>query len=470
MSARKPNIVYIFADEWRAQATGYAGDSNCHTPVLDHLASESVNFRNAVSGCSVCCPARASLMTGQYPLRHGVIINDVELDPTVDSIARILGRSGYETGYIGKWHLYGSPDGAFGRRNAFVPRDHQLGFDYWKAFECSHDYNESYYFFNDDPKRRKWDGYDAFAQARDAASFITNRAGSQTPYLLMLSWGPPHFPLHTAPEEYRQRYQGRAIALRENVPAELRETAQEELRGYYAHIAALDDALQTVLSALDASGDGDNTILIVTSDHGDMRQSQGLATKLFPFDESIRVPFLLRWPQALGRHGRTIDVPIDIPDHLPTLLGLVGADIPGQVQGTDWSPLIRGETQPTGDEAAFLSITAEFTEILENGMQAYRGLRTDRYTYVRNVEGPWLLYDNVKDPYQKRNLIGSADYSYVANDLERRLRERLAALKDDFQAGSAYLERAGLTHYQEVTRNAKRIWTDPWGQPPVSGR
>ena len=181
-----------------------------------------------------------------------------------------------------------------------------LGFDYWKGFECNHDYNESTYFFNDDPTEREWEGYDAFAQSRDAAAYIQDHAGDDEPFLLMLSWGPPHFPLHTAPEEYRAAYENREIVLRPNVPEALREQAQEELRGYYAHIAALDDAFAIVSDAIDAAGIAENTIFIFAADHGDMRQSQGLDTKLFPWDESVCVPFLLRWPQLAETQGQEI--------------------------------------------------------------------------------------------------------------------------------------------------------------------
>lgn len=462
MAARLPNIVYIFADEWRAQATGYAGDPNCETPTLDRLAGQSVSFENAVSGCPVCCPARASIVTGQYPLTHGVFINDVELDPTVESIARILGKVGYDTSYVGKWHLYGSPDGHYGRRTAFVPRDYQLGFDYWKGFECNHDYNDSYYYFNDDPTRRHWEGYDAFAQAEDAARYIREHAVGERPFALMLSWGPPHFPLHTAPPEYRQRYEDRDIELRPNVPEANREKARKELRGYYAHIAALDDALSIVLRALEDSGIEENTIVVFTSDHGDMRQSQALDTKLFPWDESIRVPFLLRWPGRLGTDGRSLGVPIDTPDHLPTLLGLAGLEIPDSVEGTDWSAIITGTDQPTGEEAALLIMAAEFTELRRNGMRAYRGLRSDRYTYVRTLEGPWLLYDNRADPYQMNNLIGSREHDFVRRTLERHLAARLSSMGDAFEDGRAYLERAGLEHYREVNMPVARVWSDPW--------
>jgi arylsulfatase A-like enzyme len=461
---KRPNVVFIFADEWRAQAAGYAGDSNCRTPRLDALAGESMNGVNAVAGSPVCCPYRASLMTGQYPLTHGVFINDVELHPDRPSIARAFSAGGYRTGYIGKWHLYGSPDGKYGRRRAHVPREHQLGFEDWWGFECNHDYNDSWYFHNDDPTPRRWEGYDLFAQSRHAAGYIRDRARDERPFMLMLSWGPPHFPLHTAPEAYRRLYADAEIALRPNVPADCRTKAIEAARGYYAHIAALDDGLGTVLDAVRAAGIEDDTILVVTSDHGEMMQSHGLATKLFPWDESLRVPFLLRWPRLHGRQPRRIETPIDAPDIMPTLLGLCGLPIPGTVEGTDWSPFIRGERTPAGDEAALLVMPAAFTELRENGMHPYRGLRTARHTYVRDTRGPWLLYDNEADPFQMRNLIGRPEAAGLQRELENRLQARLRAMGDEFLDGRVYLERAGLTHYREVNCPAKRIWRDPWQQ------
>src|SRR5205807_8216678 len=99
----RPNVLFILADEWRAQATGYNGDMNVRAPVLDRLESESVNFQTAISGCPVCCPYRASLLTGQYPLAHGVFINDVELKPKNTTLGEAFAQAGYRTGYIGKW-------------------------------------------------------------------------------------------------------------------------------------------------------------------------------------------------------------------------------------------------------------------------------------------------------------------------------------------------------------------------------
>ena len=465
-STKSPNIVFIFADQWRAQATGYNGDPNCETPVLDQLVGESINVTHAVSGCPVCTPYRASLMTGQYPLTNGVYINDVELDKDCLSIAQVFGSAGYDSCYIGKWHIYGSPDGKYGRRKAYVPREHQLGFDYWKGFECTHDYNDSFYYYGEDSTRRRWDGYDAFAQCKDAAAYIREHRSADRPFIQIISLGPPHFPLHTAPEEYRNRYRDRSIELRPNVPEGMREAAQEDLRGYYAHIAALDDCLALVLEAIRESGLENDTILAFTSDHGDMGGSQGLKTqiKLVPWDESIRVPLLIRWPALHGGEGKEIALPIDAPDLMPTLLGLCGLQIPDTVEGHDFSPYLRGDVSPDGSEAALLSVPAEFATMRTTGMSAYRGIRTVRYTYARNTTGPWLLYDNESDLYQMNNLVNRSGFADLQAQLDSTLAGRLSEMDDAFRDGSYYLERDGFDHYGEANEKLTDPWKEPWGR------
>jgi arylsulfatase A-like enzyme len=458
----KPNIVFIFADEMRMHDAGYAGNGDVQTPVLDALAAESTVVTHAVSGCSVCCPYRASLLTGQYPITHGVYINDVELDPNCDSIARAFGRGNYQTAYIGKWHVYGSPDGKYGRRKSFVPRDSQLGFDYWKAFECTHDYNDSWYFLNDDPTPRQWEGYDAFAQSRDAADYIRSRSGQEHPFMMMMSWGPPHFPLHTAPQEYQDRFADADITLRPNVPPDHQESARKDLRGNYAHIAALDDCLAIVLDAIEESGEKDNTIVVFTSDHGDMFHSQGLVHKCKPWDESIRVPFVIRYPDGMKDKGQELALPIDAPDIMPTLLGLCDLPIPSTVQGRDFSSILLGSEELAGDEAALLSLPASFSDMRRYGFKSYRGLRSQRYTYVRDSKGPWLLYDNETDPYQMRNVVDQKEHAAIQADLEAELQRRLDALGDDFQDGEVYLKRDGLTHYNEGRAGPGKTWQDPW--------
>jgi arylsulfatase A-like enzyme len=469
--SRRPNVLLVMADEWRAQALGYAGDPNAHTPAIDRFARESVNFENALAGCSVCCPARASLVTGQYPLTHGVYINDVPLRPKGVTLGEAFRKAGYRTGYIGKWHLYGSPDGRYGRREAYIPSESHFGFDYWKAAECTHDYNHSLYYEGRDPNRKYWPGYDALAQTNDACRYVREYASSSSPFFLMLSWGPPHFPLHTAPEQYQAMYRDREISLRPNVPRGRKNEAIEELRGYYAHIAALDDCVKQLLEALAATGNADNTIVVLTSDHGDMLQSQGLSYKLYPWDESIRVPLLIRYPRKYGRKGRRSSALVSSPDLMPTLLGMSDIQIPDGVQGTDYSsstPIMHAAA-PKG--SAFLNLPVPIGEALRYGFAAYRGVRTQRYTYVRSIDGPWLLYDNQRDPYQMNNLCGRPQAKAIQAQLDRELTAWRKVLNDEFLPARAYLERDRLSHYIETqmpigyTRSAWNDWASTLPKP-----
>jgi arylsulfatase A-like enzyme len=452
--SKRPNVLFLLADEWRAQATPFEGDPNVRTPVLQRLAAESVRFDTTVSSLPVCCPYRGSLITGQFPLTHGVFINDVPLRPKGVTMGEAFTRAGYRTGYIGKWHLYGSPGGANERRLDYIPPEKRFGFDYWKACECTHDYNRSLYYDGDDRTPKYWPGYDAFAQTDDASAFIERQAKTSDPFCLVLSYGPPHFPLNTAPERYRAMFQEGEIALRENVPAESRAAAVQGLRGYYAHMAALDECFGRLLATLERARIAEDTIVVFTSDHGDMMQSQGLTTKLHPWDESVRVPFVLRYPRRFGRKARRVRTPMNSPDIFPTLLGLAGLPIPDSVEGGDHSKL------EESDRAALIQLPVPITEARRYGFAEYRGLRSARYTYVRSIRGPWLLYDNQADPFQKHNLIGK-DRELEAR-MERELTAELKRRKDDFLPASTYLERAGLSHYREANVKIGRH-PSPWG-------
>lgn len=459
---RRPNVVFVLVDQWRAQAFGYTGDPNAHTPHIDALAKESVNFRNAVSGFPVCSPYRASLLTGQYAVKNGMVVNDVQLKPNGPTLGESFQKSGYRTGYIGKWHVYGSPDGKFGRRLAYIPSESRFGFDYWKACECTHNYNRSLYYDGDDQTQRYWDGYDATAQTSDACDFIRSAAKQSDPYFLLLSLGPPHDPYGTAPDRYRDMYANREIKLRPNVPQDHAEEAIRDLRGYYAHIAALDDCVAQVKQAIDASGAAEDTILVFASDHGDMIHCQGLPRKQFPWDESIRVPFLVRYPRRFGRTKRELSSFLDAPDVMPTLLGLADLKVPESVQGRDLSPIMRGSKKEDPDDAALLNLPVSFSVIRRHGCAEYRGLRTNRHTFVRSINGAWLLYDNQVDPYQKQNLIGNPRYKDLQASLERRLDQKLRSLKDEFLPGARYIERANAAHYQEVNAPVGKV-DSPWG-------
>ena len=434
---KRPSVVFVFADQWRAQATGYAGDPNVATPNLDALAGESVNFTHAVAGCPVCSPYRASLLTGRYPLTHGVFVNDVYLRPEAPSLAQAFSSGGYETAYIGKWHVDGHG------RSAYIPPDRRLGFSSWKALECTHDYNRSAYYAGNSDEKLLWPGYDAVAQTRAAQEYIAEHAGR--PFLLVLSWGPPHNPYQTAPEEFRRRYDPARIALRPNVPERSAAAARADLAGYYAHCSALDACVGDLLGTIRDCGVGEDTIFVFTSDHGDMLGSQGRQRKQSPWDESIRVPFLLRWPGMPRWRPRALDALIDAPDIMPTLLGLCGIPAPASVEGIDFSGHIAGGSDPS-DGAALLMCVQPFGEwTRERGGREYRGLRTRRHTYVRDLRGPWLLYDNETDPWQLDNRVHDPAFRSLVETLDRRLDGMLRRGGDAFFDGMAYVREWGYT-------------------------
>ncbi len=432
-----PNIIFVFADQWRYQATGFGGDPNVQTPHLDALAGRSLHFTNATSGCPVCCPARASLLTGQYPDRHGVFVNDVHLGTDAVSLGQAFKGAGYDTAYIGKWHVDGNG------RSAYIPPERRQGFDFWQVLECTHDYNNSHYYAGDDPTLRTWEGYDAIAQTRVAQQYIHDHADA-SPFLLLLSWGPPHNPYETAPQQYNDLYDPAQLSLHPNVPAADEAIAREQLAGYYAHCSALDDLIGDLYQTIEESGQLENTIFVFWSDHGDMLWSQGQERKQRPWEESVHVPLLIHAPQIFGKAGRMVDTPINTTDLMPTLLGLAGLSIPETVQGSNYAPhLLNDAAAPTdGILLACYHPFGEYNRPKRNGRE-YRGIRTHSHTYVRDLNGPWLLYDNVADPYQQQNLVNQPEVAALQNQLHDKVDALLARYGDEFLPGMAYIERWG---------------------------
>ncbi len=443
--SEKPNVIFVFADQWRADACGYFGNEDVKTPNLDRLAEVSVNVENAVAGCPVCSPYRASLLTGQYPLTHGVFENDVLLNPTTYSLGKVFKEAGYDTAYIGKWHLDGSA------RSAFTPPERRQGFDYWKVLNCTHDYNQSLYYTGRDTKGQVWEDYDAFAQTRDAQRYIEEHA-SGSPFLLMLSWGPPHAPYETAPEGYRALYDPQNLQLRANVPERDARQARDQLAGYYAHITALDDCIGSLLESIRDCGIEENTLFVFTSDHGDMLGSQGNRKKQQPWEESIHVPFLMRYPKVLRDAPAKCPAVLDAPDIMPTLLSLCGLNVPDGVEGTDFSPYILGHADGNNTDALLMCPVPFGQWAKEHGGREYRGVRTPRYTYVRDLNGPWLLYDNQRDPFQLENLCNTPEYAGVQTELEHKLQRKLENTADTFEHADVYIRRLQAWGY-EISEN-----------------
>jgi len=431
---RKPNVVFVLTDQWRAQATGYSGDPNLigKTPNLDRIADSGINFRNAISTTPVCTPYRAALLTGQFPTTTGMIFNDLHLPEEMYTMAEMFKESGYTTAYIGKWHLDGM------MRDQFTPPDRRQGFEYWKALECSHEYNELFYYEGDSPEKRQWDGYGPYAETDDAISYIEDHADSDRPFLLVLAFGAPHFPHHSAPEEMRELFNPEDIVLRGNVTDDQAESARNEAAGYYAHIAALDTSVGRLHKAIAEAQISDNTIFVFTSDHGEMMGSHGWwpKQKQVAWAESVKVPFLLQYPARYGSKKITVDTPINTPDILPTLLAMADLPIAPSIEGEDMTSAI-GDRDAAKDKAALIMNVCPFA----GDFDEYRGIYTSRYAYVKTLNGPSMLFDHESDPLQLKNLVHDPEHEDLQTKLEIVLQRELGKVGDEFKPRQYYIDK-----------------------------
>lgn len=437
LEAQKPNVVYILTDQWRASAFGYSGDPNVQTPNIDQLAHESINFTNAITVNPVCTPHRAALQTGRFPTSTGMFLNDLYLPEEELCMAEIFKSEGYKTAYLGKWHLDGH-----GRHNDVIPERRQ-GYDYWKALECSHDYNKMPYYDNQGPEMKYWNGYSPFAISQDAQNYMTEQAQNLNPFLLFVSIATPHFPHGSAPQEYQDMYSESDIILPPNIPEEMQQKARKELVGYYAHCTATDKAIGELIEKIKELGIWKNTIVVFTADHGEMMGSQGIRpmAKQVAWDESVHVPFLVKNLHT-DQKGGVVNAPLTTPDILPSLLGLSDIEIPESVEGEDLSDLIRFPN-PEKDRAALFMNVCPFTR--EHIYDEYRGIRTKQYSYVRTLNGPSMMYDHVNDPYQMNNMLDIQEYIKIQKALDKKLEKALKKIGDeDFKPRKFYLDRWNL--------------------------
>jgi arylsulfatase A-like enzyme len=438
INAQKPNVIFILTDQWRASAFGYTGDPNVKTPQIDRFAKEAVSFANAVSVCPVCTPYRASLLTGRYPTSTGMFLNDLYLPSEELCMAEIFKSAGYNTAYLGKWHLDGH-----GRVNNVSPERRQ-GFDFWKALECSHEYNKMPYYENDSPEMKYWDEYSPYALSKEAQRYITEHAGSGNPFLLFVSIETPHFPHVSAPAEYKALYPESEIKTAPNVPEELIGKVREELNGYYAHCTATDKAIGELIKKIEELGLMKNTVVVFTSDHGEMMGAHGIRpkSKQAAYDESVHVPFLIKTPFTDKKKGNVVNAPINTPDILPTLLSLANIKIPKSVEGEDLSRLVKSP-DPNADGAALVMNVCPFGN--EYVLSEYRGIRTKQYTYICSPDGPEMMFDNLVDKYQMNNLVGKTEFANLQKELSKKLDKSLKKIGDeDFQPREYYLKKWNL--------------------------
>jgi arylsulfatase A-like enzyme len=424
-TARKPNLIYVFADQLRWSSCGFNGDSFARTPNMDRFATQSVNLNQAISSTCVCAPYRASLMTGKYQSGTGMVINEMRLSPEHHTFGGALKDAGYRTAYIGKWHMWANQGGHHELvRNGFTPPGkYRLGFDnYWAAYNFNHIYFHSPYFLDDATPHIRTD-YEPDGQTNMAIDYLKKEATKQDagkeaePFALFLSWGPPHYPwgLDNVEEQYADMFRNVTLPTPPNyttvqdpyadenqqLPKNYDTIVKEWRQVYYAQTANLDWNLGRLMKTVDDLGLADDTIFVFTCDHGEMFGAHGRQSKLIFYEEAARVPFLIRWPRHIAANSKS-DVLLGTPDIMPTVLGMMDVRCPTDIEGHNLANQIVHNTG-TMPEIAHMQGMGHTFEWRDG--HEWRATRDHEYTYaIYHVDGKELLFHNTKDPWQMHNL------------------------------------------------------------------
>jgi arylsulfatase A-like enzyme len=411
---KKSNVIVFFTDQQRWDTLGVHGNPLELTPNLDNMALEGTHCFNAFTCQPVCAPARASLQTGKYATNTGVYRNKIVLGSGQKTLAHYFKEAGYNTGYIGKWHLAsGDP----------VPREEQGSYDYWLGANALENTSDTYRteVYDKDGKKVFLPGYRVDALTDAGIRYISEQRDN--PFFLFLSYLEPHHQNHVddypPPVGYRERYTGRWI------PGDLAAqggSSARHLGGYFGMVKRLDEALGRLLDALRSMEILDNTIILFTSDHGNHFKTRNSEYKRSCHEASIRIPMILRGPRFEGG-GRITDL-VNLVDMPPTLLDAAGIPIPADMEGRS---VLDGRKDWPDDI---------FVQISES--QVGRAVRTKRWKYGVVAEGldggkessspeytEQYLYDLEHDPHEQVNLCGFISHKEISRDMRNRLKKYL---------------------------------------------
>lgn len=462
----RPNVIYIFPDQYRNYSLGFwsQGDNARYiqgnpdpviTPALDELANQGIVFSRAVSNFPLCSPYRGMLLSGMYPDHNGLTSNchstrEVQLRSDASCITDIFADAGYNVSYFGKCHwqkteplfdangnYVGSleePGGhLLNRYDTYVPPGpDRHSIDYF--FQALKDDHFNPRVFSNDPKaiEGRKDGelympgrFSSELESEKIIDYLNNTHGQrdpEKPFLMIWSLNPPHNPWteeHTYMRFFDQYTESGIINYNKLITHENSDSVSGHYAPYYfANVSAVDHFIGKVLDCLEELGIAGNTIIVFSSDHGEMMGSHGKRGKNVPEIESLNIPFIIKWGDRLTH--RVEDLILNVPDVMPTLLGLAGLEqeIPDEVQGTNYAEFLKDP---------------ESTAIDEPGSALYigpesRGVYTGKYTFVvaQKEDGTpdAYCYDNESDPYQMQKI----DYSDLDQTVGEALKTELAVL------------------------------------------
>lgn len=469
----RPNILFLYSDDHAAHAIGAYGGRLATlnpTPTLDKLAAEGVMLTNAFCTNSICTPARATILTGQYSHVNGVTALRDPLPAEKHALPRLMGEAGYQTALIGKWHLKVEP----------------TEFDYYAVLPGQGSYFNPILRVQGD---KPWPenivqraGYNSFHSSDvitdHTLTWLKGRKKDE-PFFLMCQFKAPHDNFENAerydwlygdieipePESLRKRgnhgpigrpLYGTSIGMRNksrnmgyhmfvdralDEDTYIGESYQRYLKKYLRCVRGVDDNIKRIINQLEKSGELDNTIIVYSSDQGFMLGEHDYIDKRWMYEESLRIPLIVRYPKAYPA-GQKIDAIVNNTDIAPTLLAMAGIDAPADMQGRSFVPMLEGKQVP--DDWRDATYYRYWLHMAHHDNPAHFGIRTKRYkliffyglkldtagTNAKPTDPYWEFYDLQKDPNEMNNRINDPDYSDVITGLRDRLKQMRNELGD----------------------------------------
>jgi N-acetylglucosamine-6-sulfatase len=463
-SSTKRNVVFILIDDQRYDALGFAGHPFLETPHLDALARNGLVFDRAFVTTSLCSPSRASILTGQYAHRHGVLDNSTRLAEHVPTFPQELQRAGYETAFVGKWHMGGASD---------EPRP---GFDRWVSFRGQGVYENPT--LNIDGEKVEREGYTTDLLTDYAVDFLEHP--HETPFMLYLShkavhaeflpaprhrdsYAEKHYPHPASMADTEEYYRGKPRWVRDQraswhgVDAMYNHDVDfdEFAKRYAETMRAVDDSVGRVVQTLRDQGLLESTLLIYTSDNGFLFGEHGLIDKRTMYEESIRVPLIVHCPELIPAPGSRAQMILNL-DFAPTILAAAGLPVPETVQGRSFLPIIEGHDTDWRD--AFLY--EYFWERSFPQTPTVLGVRTDTYKFMKfhGIYDTYELYDLEHDPDEMNNLLGAYMHKGEAGTLDNLIRRQAPEeLRSMFDTMNSHLNRL----LDETGARQEPLWACP---------
>lgn len=425
MTSTTLNLLYVFADQLTGFSLGCNRNADARTPHLDALAARGTILPNACSCAPVCTPARITMWTGRYAGSLGTLANDARIPAGTPSMAAAFRAAGYLTSYVGKWHIGGAG-------NVPVVEDLRGGFEAFAGFQCHNEFRKEVLFFDEENQPIPFSGRHRTDATFDLAIERLRMAASDgRPFLLCVSEQAPHYPCQPS-EEFLAPFRGRWMNVRPNTveetdpytptyspPSPKREEdptyeayggdLQQYLRHYQAAVSQVDAGVGRLIEELERLGIAENTIVVFSSDHGDMQGSHGLINKCVPYEESVRIPFVAAGPAIAS--GAVREEAIGTVDFFPTFAELCGVELPPGVAGHSMAKVLKGET------------AASARPVFAEDQSGWAMVRADRWKLVTDIRGEKcrMLFSLADDPFEMKNLVGTE----TASDIENRLLELL---------------------------------------------